>query len=144
VEKTIAEQLAEVKDGLETLTKTEIKAAIDKIELEIKAIETKADKTELDKLNATLAEIKTAIAKNQEWIDAQVIEKKRYKGGSQEQKSFNDILAETIERNADAIRNFRPKSEELRFDMMPDTAKDKNGEVKTVGDMSLTNNFPGA
>ena len=144
MEKTIAEQLTELKDGLETLTKTEVKTAVDKIELEIKAIETKADKTELDKLNTTLTEIKAAMAKNQEWIDAQVIEKKRYKAGSQEQKSFNDILAETIERNADAIRNFRPKSEELRFDMVPDAPKDKNGEVKTVGDMSISNNFPGA
>lgn len=143
MEKTIAEQLADIKAGLETFSKTEIKAALDKVEGELKAIETKADKTEVEDLKKQLAELKEAADKNQKWIDAKVIESKRFKGGNEE-KSFNDILAETIERNADKIRNFRPKSEELRFDLLPDETKDKNGEVKTVGDMSITNNFSGA
>jgi HK97 family phage major capsid protein len=142
MEKTIAEQLAEVKAGIETLTKAEIKAAIDAIEGQIKAIETKAEKTEVEELQKQLTELKEAAAKNQKVIDCFVIEKKSFKGN--ETKSFNDILADTIERNADNIRNFRPKSEELRFDMMPNEAKDKNGEVKTVGDMSISNNFSGA
>jgi HK97 family phage major capsid protein len=142
VEKTIAEQLTELKESLGTLTKTEIKTAIDGIEAKIKAIETKAEKSEVEDLQKQLTELKEAAGKNQKVIDAFVIEKKSFKGN--ETKSFNDILADTIERNADTIRNFRPKSEEMRFDMMPNDAKDKNGEVKTVGDMSISNNFSGA
>lgn len=141
--KTIAEQLTELKSSLETLTKAEIKAAVDGIEAQIKAIENKADKTELEKIQKELTEIKEANGKNQKVIDAFVSSGNRNKAGS-EVKSFNNILAETIERNADAIRNYRPNGGELRFDMLPDEKKDNNGEVKTVGDMSISNNFSGA
>ena len=143
MEKTIAEQLTELKTGLETFSKAEIKSAIDGIEGQIKAVETKADKTEVETLKAELAEIKEAAGKNQKVIDAFVSEGRRDKIGN-EQKSFNTILAETIERNADKIRNYRPNGGELRFDMLPEESKDKNGEVKAVGDMSISNNFPGA
>jgi len=143
MEKTIAEQLTELKTGLETFSKAEIKSAIDAIDAKITAIETKAEKSEVDTLKAELAEIKEAAGKNQKVIDAFVSEGKREKIGN-EQKSFNTILAETIERNADKIRNYRPNGGELRFDMLPEESKDKNGEVKAVGDMSISNNFPGA
>ena len=69
-EKTIAEQLTELKSGLEQFSKAEMKAAIDGIETQIKAIETKADKTEVEALKTQLAETKEALAKNQTWIDA--------------------------------------------------------------------------
>jgi len=146
VDKTIVEQLAEIKAGLETLTKTEVKAALDKVEEQIKAIETKADKTEVETLKTQLAELKTAADKNQKWIDAKVIESKRQKTGGNEEKSFNDYLGETIEKNADTIRNYRRNGGELRFDLMPEAEKveGKSVEVKTVGNMSLSNNFPGA
>src|SRR6478752_4463000 len=107
MEKTIAEQLTELKTGLETFSKAEIKSAIDAIDAKITAIETKAEKSEVDTLKAELAEIKEAAGKNQKVIDAFVSEGKRDKIGN-EQKSFNTILAETIERNADKIRNYRP------------------------------------
>ncbi len=145
MEKTIAEQLAEVKAGLETLTKADIKAAIDGIETQIKAIETKADKTELEALKTSLAEIKTAADANQKVIDAFVIEKKSAKGGNIKEKTFNEILCETIERNADKIRNYKT-GQDFTFDLLPELKKDngKDVEVKVVGDMSLSANFPGA
>lgn len=64
--------------------------------------------------------------------------------GKQENKSFNDILGETIDRYADQIRNFKRGGQELKMDMMPDfKEKSPDGirEVKTVGDMSITANF---
>ncbi len=145
MEKTIAEQLAEIKAGLETLTKTEIKAALDKVEEQIKAIETKADKTEVEDLKKQLTELKEAADKNQKWIDAKVIESKRQTAGQPQEKTFNEILAETIERNADNIRNFK-KGQDLTFDLLPEVKADETGkkEVKTVGEMSLAVNFPGA
>jgi hypothetical protein len=49
-----------------------------------------------------------------------------------EVKSFNQILAETIAENADAIKGFKPGSDEKRF------------EMKAVGDMSVAANFQAA
>lgn len=52
---------------------------------------------------------------------------------SEEKKStFNDNLAEAIEKNADNIRSFKKGSSEIALSM------------KAVGDMSIPNNFPGA
>lgn len=138
--KTIADQLTELKSSLETLTKSEIKAAVDSIETQIKAIETKADKAEFEALQKELKQVKEDLAKNQEWIDARVIADKRGKAGA-ETKSFNDLLGETLERNADQIRNYRPNGGELRFDMLPTEKKSAENEVKTVGDMSISANF---
>jgi HK97 family phage major capsid protein len=72
-----------------------------------------------------------------------------------EKKSFNDYLAETIERNADRIRNRRPftgsAAREDSFDMFTEEEKkaftetvEGKVETKAVGDMSLSANFPGA
>jgi HK97 family phage major capsid protein len=145
--KTLETQLAELKAGLETFSKEEIKAGLSKIEEQIKAIADKADKGELEKLNTSVAEIKTAMAKNQEWIDEQIVNGKRKKAGNPEAKSFNEILADTIKRNASTIANFRRNNPELRFDLLPEGEKDSEGkalEVKAVGDMSIAANFPGA
>ncbi len=69
-------------------------------------------------------------------------------GGKQQKeapKSFNDILGDTIERYADQIKGFKRGGQELKMDMLPDS-KEKGAdglrEVKTVGDMSITANFP--
>lgn len=144
--KTLETQLTELKAGLETFTKEEIKTSLAKIEGEIKAVADKADKTELEKLNTSLTEIKTAFDKNQVWIDEQIADGKRGRVKGNEKKSFNQILAETIERNADSIRNFRRNNPELRFDLLPEAPKNNEGkaaEVKAVGDMSMAVNFPG-
>jgi HK97 family phage major capsid protein len=146
VDKTLEQQLADLKAGLETFSKEEIKAALAKVEGEIKAVADKADKTELEKLNTSVTEIKTALDKNQQWIDSQIADGKRKPAGGEEKKSFNQILAETIERNSDKIRNYRPNGGELRFDLLPEAPKDKEGkavEVKALGDMSMAVNFPG-
>lgn len=52
--------------------------------------------------------------------------------GTIKQKTFNENLAEAIKSNEDAIRGFRKGSPELRL------------TLKTVGDMSIANNFPNA
>lgn len=65
----------------------------------------------------------------------------------QESKPFNEILAETIERHADEIRNYR-KGRIVEMDMFPDQPKQKDKEgrmyVKDAGQMSITANFPSA
>lgn len=140
--KNIEEQLSNIEKALETKAKADAEAAANTVTAELKKKLEDAEKevTELKTWKVTKDE---ADKKNQQWIDGEIAGNKRGKIKA-EQKSFNDYLAETIERNADKIQNFRPKSEELRFDMMPEEKKDKTGEVKQVGDMSLSNNFPGA
>ncbi|QEL01133.1 phage major capsid protein [Olivibacter sp. LS-1] len=49
----------------------------------------------------------------------------------QKEKSFNENLADTIEENADAIKGYK-SGQDIRF------------EMKAVGDMSITANFPNA
>lgn len=150
MEKTIAEQLSELKEGLETLTKTEIKAAVDGIEAQIKAVETKADKTEVEELKKQLTETKEALAKNQKWIDEEISRGKRGKIDKQENKSFNEILGEAIEANKEKLQNTKPgeysESNPLRIPLMPELKQEgqKPVEVKAVGDMNVANNFPGA
>lgn len=51
---------------------------------------------------------------------------------SQKPTTFNENLAEAIEKHADEIRNFKKGSQELTI------------TLKAVGDMSIANNFPGA
>lgn len=63
----------------------------------------------------------------------------------QQEKTFNEILGETIERYANQIKGFKKGAGELTMDMMPDfKEKSADGirEVKTVGDMSASVNFP--
>jgi HK97 family phage major capsid protein len=66
-----------------------------------------------------------------------------------ETKSFNDILAETIERNAKRIQSYRKEDGLVAFDMLPELkeaskAKKEELEVKAVGDMSIATNFANA
>jgi HK97 family phage major capsid protein len=150
VEKTIAEQLADIKAQLEALAKDEVKAYLDKIQPELKAIETKANKEDLDKFLAEIKDIKEAIARNEQTLvktveatDKMQAESKHFTVKKEEAKTFNQILDETIERNAEDIKNFRRG--ELRMPFYPEVKADSSGklqEVKTVGDMSITNNFP--
>jgi HK97 family phage major capsid protein len=140
--KTIEQMLTEREDKLTTEAKSVATEAAKAETAELKTKLTAAE-TELTELKIWKVKKDEADVKNQAWIDSEVAGGKRGTLGT-EVKSFNTILGETIERNADAIRNFRPQGGELRFDMLPDESKDKNGEVKAVGDMSISNNFPGA
>lgn len=170
MEKTLVEQLSELKSSLETLTKEEIKSAVGKIETEIKAIENKADKTELKSLTDSLEEIKSTLnetkewqikkdeadKKNQEFIDKLAAERKRkpFATSDKEVKSFNDILGEAIERNADKIKTHRPLvgsgSQTTTFPLFTEEEMkslpqfEGKPEVKAVGDMSISANFSNA
>jgi len=68
----------------------------------------------------------------QEHLDKLDIRLKQAAGTSPfEIKTFNQILGETIRENAEAIKSFRKGGEDVVL------------ELKTVGDMSLSANFPG-
>jgi hypothetical protein len=163
MEKTIAEQLSDIKAELGTLTKEEIKSALDKVEKEIKSIENKADKTELKSLTDAVDAIKTTLEeskawqvkkdeadqKNQDALNKLATESKRKGVGTNgsEEKSFNQILGEAIEKNADRISGFGKGQPEVKIDLMPEhkeAGKDGKREVKAVGDMSISANFSSA
>lgn len=148
----LEKQLNEIKTSLEIkATEDANKAAekaVEEVKTQLKEAEAKAanaekEVTELKEWKVTIDE---SYKKDRQWIDKQVLEGKSQPFGKQEVKTFNDILAETIDKNADKIRNHR-KGEDFRFDMMPEHKKDakpEEREVKAVGDMSIANNFPGA
>lgn len=144
-EKTITEQLTEIQSNLETKAAQDAKAAAEAVAAELKTKLETAEK-EVKDLSDWKVKKDEADKANQEWIDKQIAEKKSGKITGAPDKTFNQILGETIERNADAIRNFRPRGGELRFDMMPEVkaVSGKEREVKDVGDMTISANFPGA
>ena len=118
---------------------------MDGIETQIKAIETKADKAEVETLQKpNLTEIKDAAAKNQPVIDAFVSEGKRVKAPKAEVKTFNEILGEAIETNKERIQSARPgefsEANPLRIPLMPELKQEgqKPIEVKVVGDMTAS------
>lgn len=135
---TLEEQLAELKKGLETAFETKNKASIAE---EIKSFETKFTELEVkakglfdEELKAVKADFEEKSKGMQEHLDKLDIRVKEFKGGKQEAevKSFNQIIAETIEAKADEIQGHKPKSGEISF------------EMKDVGDMSIAANFPAA
>lgn len=138
MEKTLQEELAELKKGLETAFETKNKESI---ALEIKSFEAKFTELETKAkglFDEDLKEIKSDLEKKssdiQKHLDALDVRMKSFNGGKKEieVKSFNQILAETIEAKADEISGHKPKSGSLDF------------EMKAVGDMSTSTNFPGA
>lgn len=135
---TLEEQLAELKKGLETAFETKNKASIAE---EIKSFETKFTELESKAKGLFDEELKTVKADfeekskgMQEHLDKLDVKFQSFKGGSKnvEAKSFNDVIAETIEAKAAEISNYKPKSGGLEF------------EMKAVGDMSIGGNFPAA
>jgi HK97 family phage major capsid protein len=176
VVKPLSEQLSDMRTSLEsqlsTKAQAEVKAQLKEFEDNIKALENKVDKTELKSLQDSLEEMKKLVEefkgwkvtkdesdkKNQEFIDKMAAERKRKPmgGAAAETKSFNDIIGETIERNAEAIKSHRPflsgTGERTTFfplyneEEMKSFEKNKEGkpEVKAVGDMSISANFSGA
>lgn len=161
-EKSLQERLDDLKKGLETFTKTEIETSLNSIQEEVKKLNSKADKTEVEEFQKTLNSIKESIdglnekeaarvireEKNQEAIDKFSVHLQRVPLREQkdEAKSFNQMIGDAIEGNADAIRGFRRGAKEVIIDLMPDVKKDKDGNrlVKAVGDMSITANFSDA
>lgn len=150
----IKEQLDNIQKSLEAKAATDAKAAADAALVEVKQqlVEAQNKATEAVKeageLKAQVSVLKDAADKNQEGFDKLFIasQKKPFGANGQEEKSFNTILSDAIEAHANEIKNFKRGATEKRFDLMPEVKADASGEreVKAVGDMSITANFPTA
>jgi len=133
----LKEQLEGLKNDLtnnfDTKSKLDIQTAIELVEAKIKA-DKDALKGEFDKEISDLkAEFQKKSKLDQDHLDAMDIRLKQAKGEApKEIKTFNQIIAEAIKENAEAIQGFRKNSTDLVI------------ELKAVGDMSIAANFPGA
>lgn len=101
---------------------------------ESSAEEIKALRTEIEGLKAQTESTasKEFAEKMQEQLDALDVKMQKGNRGQIETKSFNEVLAETIEANYENIKNLKPNSGTT------------NLEMKAVGDMSIAGNFSGA
>ena len=112
-------------EALENVKKTATEAAttvVDaKIEEIVKKFENVTSKESTD-------EMKAEFTKSLQELQAKVKEIKQT-GGNKAEKSFNEHLAEAIEKNAEAIQGFKKGSPEVSIVM------------KDVGDMSIVGNF---
>lgn len=132
----LKEQLEGLKNDLtnnfDTKSKLDIQTAIDVFETKVKA-ENDAVKKQFEKdVEDLKAEFQTKSKLQQDHLDAMDIRLKQAKGQAPaEVKTFNQIIAEVIKENAEAIQNHR-KGEVLSM------------ELKVVGDMSIAANFPGS
>lgn len=149
----IKEQLDQIQKSLEAKAAADAKTAADAAIVEVKQIlgeaQTKAINAEKEaaELKGEVKVLKDAADKNQEAFDTLMLNSKNAQGNNEvESKSFNQILGETIERNAQIIRNHKKGSGIINFDMLPEVKADKpeNREVKAVGDMSIGANFANA
>lgn len=133
---TIEEQLLELKNDLtknfDTKSKLDIQTAIESVDTQVKA-DKDALKGEFDKeIEAIKADFQTKSKLQQDHLDKLDIRLKQAQGNAPlEVKTFNQIIAEVIKENAEAIQNHR-KGEVLSL------------ELKAVGDMSIAANFPGS
>lgn len=148
----LLKHLNETKSALEETVKTEVKAEVkEATEGKIAEIEKRIGEVKGLPDGVTPEELKTAledIKVTMKAFDRFQIAFKNAKPAivKSEAKSFNQILSETVERNENAIRNFK-KGESIVMDMMPEVKEvNKEGvrEVKAVGDMSIAINFPAA
>jgi HK97 family phage major capsid protein len=98
------------KKSLKEAHDLELKTATDKIEKELK-LEIKSVQDHADKLDVKIKGLGSISSKP-------------------EVKSFNDVLAETLEANKEAVQSFKKGSPEVSM------------EIKAVGDMSIPANFP--
>ena len=121
----VAGKMDEAKKHIDTKS-AESKAEIDGLQKKYDELQTKFDE-KLNAGNVSPEEFKTM----QEQLDKMNI---KMQGGNQEvkTKSFNELIKETIEANAEKI-----KSLATNFGT-------ENLEMKAVGDMSIAGNFPGA
>lgn len=146
----LLKELNEIKTGLEAQMEQKADARFDE---KIKIVNTTIDELKAVKPEVTAAEIQgikdehTTLQRQVDLVDVRV---KNSKASTRqpEERSFNDILGETIERHANDIRGFKKGNAPLTFDMMPEY-QEKNAvsglrEVKAVGNMSAAVNFPGS
>lgn len=153
--------LNETKSALEETLKTEVKAEVkESTEAKLAEIEKKVGEVKGLPEGVTADELKQLIEDFK--ITTKVVDRMQisFKNGRSstpakpEIKSFNQILAETIERNADEIKGYKPMvgktgEQVTSFKMFSDDERksidiSKEGEVKAVGDMTMAVNFPGA
>lgn len=128
--KSIADLGKSQKEGIDA-AKTELSQQVVDVTGQIKQVETKAEN--LAKVVGELEETQKLILKKQGQI--------RIEGGEARVKSFNEILAETIEENIEKIKSFR-KGDDLKF-RMKGFEDEAIKEVKAVGNMSTSANFVG-
>src|SRR6478735_9845396 len=138
----LEKQLQELRDGLkndltnnfETKSKLDIQTAIEAFEKKSKEVIEKDMKEYFEKEAAALKEDFQQKSKlQQDHLDKLDIRLKQAEGKAPaEIKTFNQLLAETIKENAEAIQSFRKSSPDLVM------------ELKAVGDMSIAANFPDA
>ena len=133
----LKEQLEALKNdlstGFETKSKLDIQAALEEFEKKSKEVVEKDMKAFFEKeAEALKADFQTKSKLQQDHLDALDIRLKQASGQAPlEVKTFNQVIAEVIKENAEAIQGHR-KGTVL------------NLELKTVGDMSIAANFPGS
>jgi HK97 family phage major capsid protein len=130
----LLKELGEIKSSLEQKAKEDAKTEVAE---QLKAVNEAIEEVKNKKPEITVEEFKAVkedLAVTIKAIDLLQIKMKDRKGIPQkkEVKTFNEALIETIEANADKIKNFKKGMPEERF------------ELKAVGDMSIATNFPTA
>lgn len=114
-------------NGLDQKAAAAVKLEVKSLEDKITALGNKASKEDVEAVKS----LATGIQETLDLLDVKVQKIATNGGPVEKTKSFNQLLAEVITENADAIRGFK-KGEKLVFDM------------KAVGDMSIAANFADA
>jgi HK97 family phage major capsid protein len=134
----------EIKDQLEELA-VNVKSLKEKaekvvnVEAQVKNVKDSLTETKTE-LSQSITVLKDAADKNQEALDKLIAKNKEIITGDKKEKSFNEILGETIEKNIEEIKSFR-KGDNKSFRLV---GIDENIEhLKAVGDMSTSGNFTG-
>lgn len=143
----LLKELNDIKTGLEAQMEQKADARFDE---KIKIVNDSIEEIKNIKPEVTAEELKAmkdeflALQRQVDLVDIRVKHGKQAQP-KEENRTFNQILGETIDRYANELKNFR--GGELKMDMMPEV-KEKNREgfreVKTVGDMSISANFSSA
>lgn len=113
--------------GLDAKAAKAVKLEIKALEDQIKLMGDKASKQDV----SDVKELAEGIAQTLDLLDVKVQKMGKFGGQEMETKSFNQVLAETIEANKEAIQGFK-KGQNLVM------------EMKAVGDMSIGANFSSA
>lgn len=143
MEKTLQEQLAELKSQLETTLSEKAKADLD---VQIKAIEAKIPndtdtKAAVKETQDDIKEIKTQMAKVIESQDKLILKADTMKTGGKQKKSFTSAFAEAVEEKADEFAKF--SKEGKSNSVISIQLKDFIMDTKVVGDMTLSGNLTG-
>jgi len=113
--------------GLDAKAAAAVKLEVKALQKKIDDLGDKASKQDVEDVKA----LATGIQETLDLLDVKVQKLGKGGGPELETKSFNQVLAETIAENAEAIKNHK-KGESLVF------------EMKAVGDMSIAANFASA